>query len=96
MAFPGAGSTAESPPANYLRHPHPSDGSLYATLPLMGFEPQTAGQPLVNTRKRTTKVNFAIVLGVLLFLIIGVGFAVRASRRAEKGEPQGPPAAPAK
>jgi hypothetical protein len=62
----------------------------------MGFEPQTAGQPLVNTRKRTTKVNFAIVLGVLLFLIIGVGFAFRASRRAEKGEPQGPPAATAK
>ena len=62
----------------------------------MGFEPQTAGQPLVNPRKRTTKVNFAIVASVVLFLIIGIFYAVWVSRQAKNGEPLGPPVAPGK
>jgi hypothetical protein len=52
----------------------------------MGFEPQTAGQPIVNVAKRTTKVNFAIVIAVAVFLIVGLFVAVWATRKAERGE----------
>jgi len=53
----------------------------------MGFEPQTAGQPLVNVRKRTTKVNFSMILGVLVFLVIGISVILWAARRESLGEP---------
>ena len=53
----------------------------------MGFEPQTAGQPLVNVRKRTTKVNFSMILGVLVFLVIGISVILWAVRRESRGEP---------
>ena len=62
----------------------------------MGFEPQTAGQPLVNLHKRTTKVNLVIVASVLAFLVIGIIYAVQVSRHADKGESHGPPTAPRK
>lgn len=36
----------------------------------MGFDPQTKNQPLMDVRKRTTKVNVAVVIGVAIFFII--------------------------
>jgi uncharacterized membrane protein YqjE len=53
----------------------------------MGFEPQTAGQPLVNVNKRTTQVNFAIVISIILFLVVGIAGAVWAVRKTARGEP---------
>ena len=52
----------------------------------MGFEPQTSNLPLVNVRKRDTKVNLAIAAGVVLFLVIGLFGAIWAIRKAERGE----------
>ncbi len=37
----------------------------------MGFEPQTANQPIVNVHKRTTKVNIWMVVAVAVFMIFG-------------------------
>ena len=62
----------------------------------MGFEPQTSRQPLVNLRKRTTKVNLVIAASVVIFLSIGIFWAVRVSHQAANGEPLGPPATPGK
>ena len=59
----------------------------------MGFEPQTADQPLVNTRKRTTKVNIAVVIAVFLFIAAGVLSAFWAERNHQRGEPVLQPAA---
>jgi len=53
----------------------------------MGFEPQIAGQPLVNVRKRTTKVNIIIAISVVVFLVIGLLYAVRTNGRSDRGEP---------
>jgi hypothetical protein len=36
----------------------------------MGFD-KNDGQPLVQPRRWATKVNFAIVLGVIIFLALG-------------------------
>jgi hypothetical protein len=36
----------------------------------MGFDPQTKNEPLMDVGKRTTKVNVAVVIGVVLFLVI--------------------------
>ena len=58
----------------------------------MGFEPQTAGQPLVNVHKRTTKVNIVMAIGVVVFLLIGIAFVIWASKREERGEPVKTPA----
>ena len=53
----------------------------------MGFEPQTADKPLVNVHKRTTKVNFGMAIGVVVFLVIGICVVVWAARRQAHGEP---------
>ncbi len=53
----------------------------------MGFEPQTADKPIVNVHKSTTKVNFGMAIGVVLFLLIGVCFVVWAAKRQARGEP---------
>jgi len=63
----------------------------------MGFEPQTAGKPLVDVHKRTTKVNFGVAIGVVLFLLVGIGVVVWAVRKESRGEPVKPAAeSPAK
>ena len=62
----------------------------------MGFEPQTAGQPLVNARKRTTKVNLVIVASIFAFLVIGIFYAVGIARKSANGETVREPPAPAK
>ena len=58
----------------------------------MGFEPQTAGQPLVNVHKRATKVNIVMAIGVALFLLVGICFIVWASKKEAAGEPVKAPA----
>ncbi len=57
----------------------------------MGFEPQTADQPLVNPHKRTTKVNLAMAIAVVVFLIIGICGVFWASRQPGKTAPSDPP-----
>ena len=53
----------------------------------MGFEPQTAGQPIVDVHKRTTKVNLSMAVGVVIFLIIGICVVVWAAKRQARGLP---------
>ena len=52
----------------------------------MGFEPQTANQPIVDVHKRTTKVNFTLAIGVVVFLLIGILFVAWAARKEARGE----------
>jgi hypothetical protein len=61
----------------------------------MGFDSQTDGRPLINVRKRTTKVNFAIVVSVVVFVVIGVLYAVRVSKKSANGEAVLKPTSPA-
>ncbi len=58
----------------------------------MGFDPQTAGKPLVNPRRWTTKVNLVIVLGVIVFLVIGLIYGGRTAVKSDRGEAVGGPA----
>lgn len=45
--------------------------------PCMSFdENPPSPERLVNTGRRTTKVNFGVAAGVLIFLLIGIGFLV--------------------
>jgi hypothetical protein len=37
----------------------------------MGFDPNSAGKPLVNVHKKTTQVNLWMVVGVVVFFIVG-------------------------
>ena len=53
----------------------------------MAFEPQTASKPLVDVHKRTTKVNIGVVIGVVLFLVVGIAVAIWATRKEARGEP---------
>ena len=53
----------------------------------MGFEPQTANKPLVDVHKRTTKVNLGVVIGVILFLVVGLAVAIWATKKEARGEP---------
>ena len=53
----------------------------------MGFEPQTAGQPIVNVHKRTTKVNLSMAVGVIVFLVFGICLVVWAANRQARGVP---------
>jgi hypothetical protein len=53
----------------------------------MGFDPQNAGQPLVNVHKRTTKVNIAAAIGIVIFFLIGLGYAVWKSGRTGPDRP---------
>lgn len=57
----------------------------------MGFEPQTAGQPIVNVHKRTTKVNIIMAVSVAVFLLIGAAVVLWAARRAKNDTPASPP-----
>jgi hypothetical protein len=57
----------------------------------MGFEPQTAGQPLVNVHQKTTKVNISMAIAVAVFLLIGLGGIFWAVRREKSAEAANPP-----
>jgi hypothetical protein len=58
----------------------------------MGFEPQTANQPLVNVHKKTTKVNFAVAIGVAVFFAVGIALMVWAFQRDQSDVPEALPA----
>ena len=47
----------------------------------MGFDPNSAGQPLVNVHKKTTQVNLWMVVGVAVFFLISAVTVVWLSRR---------------
>ena len=53
----------------------------------MGFDPQNANEPIVNFRKRTTKVNIATVVAVVIFLAAGILSLRWVANRTEGGEP---------
>jgi hypothetical protein len=42
---------------------------------IMSAQPEF-GTPVVNVHKRTTKVNFSIVIAVAVFFLIGIGAIV--------------------
>jgi len=39
----------------------------------MSIDKESNGVPEVNLHRRTTKVNLAIIIAVVVFLIIGIG-----------------------
>ncbi len=57
----------------------------------MGFDPQTSNQPLVNVRKRTTKVNLFMAGAVGVFFLVGVAVILWATHRAKNDTPPPPP-----
>lgn len=52
----------------------------------MGFD-QNSDLPLIQPRKRTTKVNIGMVIGVLLFFVIGGVVLAWFYRNPEEAEP---------
>jgi hypothetical protein len=58
----------------------------------MGFDPQNAGQPLVNPHKRTTQVNIAVALGVLVFLALSAMYLIHKKNHPEPDAREHPPA----
>ena len=53
----------------------------------MGFD-KDSNLPLVDPQKRTTKVNFSVVIGVVVFLLFTVSVVIWYS----KNQPTSPPA----
>jgi hypothetical protein len=47
----------------------------------MGFDPNSAGQPIINVHKKTTQVNLWMVVGVAVFFIISAIVLFSLSRR---------------
>ena len=47
----------------------------------MSIDKESNGLPQVNVHRRTTKVNLAIVVGVLVFFVLMIAVAFWASRR---------------
>jgi hypothetical protein len=62
----------------------------------MTFESQPPGKPLVSIQERSTKVNVALVVGVLVFLFLAVVYVLRIAGKADYGEPvmEGPAVSP--
>lgn len=52
----------------------------------MSFD-QNSDLPLIQPHKRTTKVNFGIVVGVLLFFVIGGAFLLWFQRNPDEAVP---------
>ena len=59
----------------------------------MGFDPESAGQPIVNVHKQTTKVNFAVAIGVAVFFLLAIAYILRVAHKDAMGDPIKPPAA---
>lgn len=57
----------------------------------MGFDANSAGQPIVNVHKKTTQVNLWMVVGVAVFFIIGAAALFWLSNRHGPEEPPTPP-----
>lgn len=58
----------------------------------MSIQKESDGMPEVNPRRRTTKVNFGIILSVLIFFAVTIGVAVWVANSPES--PEGTPAGP--
>jgi hypothetical protein len=58
----------------------------------MGFDPNSAGQPLVNVHKKTTQVNLWMVVGVSVFFLISALTVVWLSKRHGPDEQHSTPA----
>ena len=58
----------------------------------MSIEKESDGMPEVNPRHRTTKVNFSIIVAVLVFFAVTIGVALWAANKPESpdGTPPGP------
>lgn len=50
----------------------------------MGFDPQNKEQPLVDPQKRTTKVNIAQVVAVIVFLVLTTAIMIAFISRPEE------------
>lgn len=48
----------------------------------------------IDTKKRTTKVNLVVVLGVLLFIALGFGYVINISRNPPTTEQDNKPLSP--
>ena len=53
----------------------------------MGFD-ENSNKPLVNPHKRTTKVNFAVVIAVVVFFVISAVMLIRFMRHPETTVPK--------
>lgn len=58
----------------------------------MAFEPQTAGPPLVNPQKKTTRVNILMAVGVAVFLGLCIGFIAWKAKHPGPDAAEHPPA----
>jgi hypothetical protein len=59
----------------------------------MGFDSESAGQPIVNVHKRTTKVNFAVAIAVAIFFLLAIAYVLRVAHKDAEGDAIKPPAA---
>ncbi len=50
----------------------------------MGFDPQTGDKPLMEVHKKTTKVNLAVVIGVVLFFVIAAAVMFKFMRSPDE------------
>jgi hypothetical protein len=50
--------------------------------------------PSVNPKKRTTKVNFGVIIGVILFFAVAAGAIVHFTRNPENTVPKAEKTAP--
>jgi len=58
----------------------------------MGFDDNSAGQPLVNVHKKTTQVNLWMVVGVIVFFVVSASVLFSVSRRHGPDESNPPEA----
>ena len=58
----------------------------------MGFDQNSAGQPLVNVHKKTTQVNLWMVAGVVMFFLVCATVLFSLSRRHGPDDPKPPEA----
>jgi hypothetical protein len=73
-------------------------GEARAPLPVsavsgaMSIQKESDGFPEMNPRRRTTKVNFSIIVAVLVFFAVTIGVAVWVAKDSDS--PDGTPAGP--
>ena len=53
----------------------------------MGFDANSAGQPIVNVHKKTTQVNLWMVVGVVIFFVISAAVMFWLNQRHGPDDP---------
>lgn len=53
----------------------------------MGFDKNSEGKPVIQVERRATKVNISMIIGVLLFFILGAIGLVRLHHRTPDPAP---------